>query len=375
MSESVVRKLLQYFESRLDLDHIRTVADRHRRALCYEPVDRLPLVLYVPYEGRDYPLYPIAETLHDPSKMMVNQLLQGFTSLYHLVDLRTDTPFCLRANMGVTLIASMFGAQIELRGNEQPWVRPLDGIDAIRALVDAPVPDLDRGLLPRALEHYAYFRHLLAGYPKCEQAFQLTLPDLQGPFDIAELLWGSDIFLALYDAPELVDALLRKITDTLLAVYGCVQTYVREDIRPDGQYQHATGVKGKLLIRSDTSVIMVAPPMYADMILPHDARLAQALGGAGIHFCGDGSRQIDTLLTMPGLQSLDFGQSFMMDMDAIYAKAREQQIALARVQLRDDRQTAGALLKRFPTGVNLMREVSSVAQAQRAWAQYVKASE
>ena len=374
MSEIIVRKLLQYFEPRLDLDHIRTLAERHRRALCYEQVDRLPLVLYVPYEGREYPLYPIGEALHDPSKMMVNQLLQGFTSLYHLVDLKTDTPFCLRANMGVTLIASMFGAQIELRGNDLPWVRPLAGIDAIRALLDAPVPDLDQGLLPRTLEHYAFYREMLAGYPKCAAAFQLTLPDLQGPFDIAELLWGSDIFLALVDAPELVDAVLSKITDTLLAVYRCLQTHIREDIRPENQYQHATGVKGKLLIRSDTSVIMVSPPMYTDVILPHDVRLAQALGGVGLHFCGDGSRQIDTLIGMPGLQSLDFGQSFMMDVYAIYAKARKRQIALARVQLRDDDQTASAVLKRFPTGVNLMHEVSSVAQARRVWAQYVKAN-
>ena len=366
-----LNRILQSIEARIDLDHIQNLAERHRRVLNYQIVDRLPLILYVPYEGRDFAPYTVRDAIDHPAKMMVNQLLEGFSSIYHLVDLRTDTPLCLRANMGVTIIASMFGAQIEIHGNEPPWVRPFNNVEPIRAIVDAPIPDLDSGLLPRALEHYAFFRDTLAQFPKCQAAFQLTLPDLQGPFDIAELLWGSEIFVALYDDPGLVHAFLTKITDTMLAVYHRLIQETYEDIRPECQYQHMTGVKGKLLIRSDTSVIMISPTMYAEHVLPHDVRLAEELGGVSIHFCGDGCKQIDNLLTMPGLQSVDFGQSFMMDMDAIYAKSREQKIALIRLQVPDDTLNADAMLRRFPTGVNLMYEVSSVKEAEHVWAQYI----
>lgn len=370
MPVETLHRILQSIESRIDLDHIRTLAARHRRALDFQPVDRLPLILYVPYEGHEYTPYTVREAMDHPAKMMVNQLLEGFSSIYHLVDLKTDTPLCLRANMGVTIIASMFGAQIEIRGNEPPWVQPFNSAEAVRALVDAPIPDLDSGLLPRALEHYAFFRDTLVRYPKCQAAFQLTLPDLQGPFDIAGLLWGAGIFVALYDDPDLVRAFLTKITDTMLAVYRRLIGEIDEDLRPDCQYQHMTGVKGKLLIRSDTSVIMISPAMYTEHVLSHDVRLAEELGGVGIHFCGDGTPQIDNLIVMPGLQSLDFGQSFMMDMDAVYGRARKHQIALIRVQARDDPLDATTLLRRFPTGVNLMREVASVAEAEHVWAQY-----
>lgn len=369
--DTILHRLLAFLEDRIDLDHVRSLADRHRRALLYQDVDRLPLVLYVPYRGTDFAPYTVSEALDDPAKMMVNQLLKGFSSIYHLVDLRTDTPLCLRPDMGVTIIASMFGAAIEVRGNEPPWVQPLGGRDAIRRILDDAAPALDSGLVPRVLAQYAFFRAALDGYPRCEAAMQLTLPDLQGPFDIAELLWGSDIFLALYDEPELVSAFLARISDTILAVYRRLRDDVREDLGAGCQYQHATGVRGALLLRGDSSVIMLSPKMYAEHVLPHDVRLAREPGGVGVHFCGDGTHQIPTLRGMPGLETIDFGQSFMMDIDAIYAGARVQHIALTRVQLPDAELNAGRLRERFPTGVNLLREVGSVDEARQVWARYI----
>jgi hypothetical protein len=303
--------------------------------------------------------------------MMVNELLQGFTSLYHLVDLKTDTPYCLRPNLGVTIVASMFEAKIELRGDQPPWVRPLGSMGRIREISRAPVPDANSGLLPRALEQYAYFKDALSDYPKCQAAFQLTLPDLQGPFDIAELLWGSGIFLAFYDDPELLMAFLGKITDTILLAHRCLIPEVQEDVGPDCQYQHSTGVKGRILIRGDTSVIMLSPGMYEQYIMPCDTYLAEKLGGVGLHFCGDGSHQLDNLLKMRGLECIDFGQSYMMEIDKVYAQARQRKIALSRIQLPDEALVAADAMRRFPTGVNLLREVDSVAEAEATWKHYI----
>ena len=36
-------------------------------------------------------------------------------------------------------------------------------------------------------------------------------PDLQGPMDNLELLWGSELFYALYDLPDEIHALLDKL--------------------------------------------------------------------------------------------------------------------------------------------------------------------
>lgn len=369
-AKSTLGRLLDYLEPRIDLAHVEQVAARHRAALNYESVDRLPLVCYLPYEGEDFAPFPYPEAFAEPAKMMVNELLVGFTSIYHAVDLPDDAPYCLRPNLGVTIIASMFGAQLRLLDDDMPWVEPLaGGLDDIRALVDAPLPDLDAGLLPRVLDQYAFFREVLADYANCRAAFQLTLPDLQGPFSIAELLWDADIYLAFFDYPDLLKALQAKITDLMLVVYDRLKDEVRDNMGPDYQYQHAAGVKGKLLVRDD-SAINISPAQYREFVQPYNARLAAELVEIGIHFCGDGQHQVGNMLSIPGLSCLDLGQPEMMDLDRLYAAASAEEVSLLRMTVPETELTAERVKQRFPTGVNLVYEAESVAQAHDVWRRY-----
>lgn len=369
-ADHVVKQLLDYLEPRVDLDHVNQVAARHRAALGYKFIDRLPLVCYLPYEGEGFTPYPHSEAFYDSAKLMVNELLTGFTSIYHAVDLEDDAPYCLRPNLGVTIIASMLGAKIRVMDDQAPWVIPFEDIEGIRNIVDAPVRDMSNGLAPRVLEQYEYFRKALAGYPNCQAAFQLTLPDLQGPFDIAELIWGSDIFFAFYDDAELLSALLKRITDTIVTAQRRFSAEVRDNIGPDYQYQHAVGVKGKILLRGDTS-IMLSSEHYQDFVRLHDARVAEELGSVAIHFCGNGQHQIDDMLSIPGFTCFDFGQPWMMDVDTIYAKAAEKQVPLVRVRVPEEELTAKRASERFPTGVILTCEPETVAEARQIWERYI----
>lgn len=369
-ADQVVKQLLEYLEPRIDLGHVRQVAARHRAALDYAELDRPPLVCYLPYEGEEFTPYPYSEMFGDPAKLMVNELLTGFTSIYHAVDLKDDAPYCLRPNLGVTIIASMLGAQIRVVDDQAPWVIPFEDTNAIQAIVNAPLPDMSSGLAPRVLEQYAYFREALADYPTCREAFQLTLPDLQGPFDIAELVWGSDIFIAFYDTPELLSAFLRKITETITAAQRRFSVEVKDNIGPDYQYQHAVGVKGQILLRGDTE-IMLSPEHYRDFVQPHNARVAEELGSVAIHFCGNGGHQIDNILLIPGFTCFDFGQPWMMDMDAIYAKAAAKRVPLVRLTVPVEELTAQRALQQFPTGAILMCEPKSVKEARQIWERYL----
>lgn len=369
-ANAVLTRLLENLERCIDLDHAAAVAARHQAALRYEALDRLPLVCYLPYEGQDFTPYPYPEAYADPAKMMVNELLVGFTSIYHAVDLWDDSPYCLRPNFGVTIIASMFGAEVRLLGDAMPWVRPLPAKpNAIQGLVEKPLPDLDAGLLPRVLEQMAFYRTALEGYPKCQAAFQPTLPDLQGPFSIAELLWGPDIYLALFDQPEWVDALMAKITELIVLVYRRLAGEVRDNIGPAWQYQHATAVRGKMLVRDD-SAINISPVQYRRFIQPHNARLAAELGEIGIHFCGNGMHQVDNMLAIEGVGCLDIGQPEMMDLDALYEKAAARGVALARLSVPQYELVAGLVKQRFPRGVNLLFHASSVPEAHQVWQRY-----
>jgi hypothetical protein len=264
----------------------------------------------------------------------------------------------------------MLGGQARLLGDEMPWVMPLDGgAAAIRALVTGPMPELSAGLLPRALDQLAFYRQALEGYANCRATFQLTLPDLQGPFSVAELLWGPDIYLALFDHPDLVQALLARIVDLMLVVYQRLKVHVRDDLGPGFQYQHAAGVRGQVLVRDD-SAINISAKQYRQFIQPHNARLAAGLGQIGIHFCGNGMHLVDDMLAIPGLACLDIGQPEMMDLNALYEKAAANRVALARLTVPEDELRAGQIKRRFPSGVNLVYEAETVEDAHRLWQRY-----
>jgi hypothetical protein len=306
----------------------------------------------------------------DPAKMMINELLVGFTSIYHAVDLKDDSPYCLRPNLGVTMVASMLGAHIRVMEDQSPWVIPIEDLNDLRKIVNAPLADRSAGLVPRALEQYDYYRDTLLDYPRCQTAFQLTLPDLQGPFDIVELLWGSDAFVAFYEDQALLSALLEKITDTILVAHQCFSGEVKENIGEGFQYQHATAIKGQILLRSDTT-IMISPSHYQEFILPHDGRIGQSLGSVAVHFCGNGQHQLANMLATPNLGSLDLGQPWMMDIDDIFTEASSRQVGLTRVTVPEDKLTAEQVSHGFPTGVNLVYYPKNVAEGRQAWQRYI----
>ncbi|MBN2472906.1 MAG: hypothetical protein JXN59_19445, partial [Anaerolineae bacterium] len=236
-----------------------------------------------------------------------------------------------------------------------------------------PLPEVTAGLGQRVMDQYAFFAEALADYPICQAAFQITLPDLQGAFSTVELLWGSRIYIDLYDHADLVRALLGRVTEQMLAVYRAWKPLVKEDIGQGYSYQHAVGVRGELLIRDD-SMILLSPEMYRDIVLPYDAQLVAAVGGAGIHFCGRGQHQIDNLLTIPGCETIDFGQPEMNDLTSIYARAAPRRVALSRLSLPPELLRADVAKARFPTGVSLVYQPVTTAEARQLWAAYVGAA-
>jgi len=365
----LLRRILAHLEERIDLAHVESARRRQRAALSFQPVDRLPLTICIPYQGVDFVPYSAAQAIHDPAKMMVNELLVGFTSLYHAVDLRDDAPYALRPNFGTTIIASTFGAEVVVLEDTPPWVLPL-GVERIRDIVKRGVPELGGSLWARVIEQYAFYRDAVGEFPRCAAALQFTLPDLQGPFSVAELLWGGDIYLAFHDEPDLIRALLARVTGQISRAYEALQGMTHDTLGDGFCYQHAVGVRGRLLIRND-SIINISPRAYREIVMPSDEELSRAVGGAGVHFCGNGMHQAENLISIPGVRSLDLGQPEMLDLDALYARAVPREVALLRVSVPQDDLQAEPLGRRFPTGVNLTAKVDSPAEAHDVLARYL----
>lgn len=353
---SELDRLLKLIAETLDPEHCSQVDERYRRALYWEQADRPPLVVQAPIGGpvklpepwNAFTQYPYRETFDNPEAMMQNQLLERVVPGILLKD---DSPLAIRNNHGTIQVASALGGQWVLHEDNMPWVEPFRSIEKMEQIAAeaGPVSD-DAGILKKSFETLEFYRAKLAEHPPLDTAVQISLPDLQGPIDTAEQLWGSEIYYGIVDYPDLFARLLARIVDAQLDIAARFRRYATDRLDPAANTQHWWVVPGRILIRNDSS-IMLSPEMYAEHVKPHDARLLREIGKGSIHFCGNGRHLIRPMLDIPDLLGLDFGEIHLMDARWIYEACRERKAAVFPYKPSRDDLISGKAAREFPTGV------------------------
>jgi len=367
-----LKALLDHLSATLTTEREAEIEDLHRRALSWEPVERLPLVLSYPAPPDRWAPHPHAEALADPEKMLFNELVSAWgTSICHRHQVGDDLPCTIRANFGCVLIASLFGARIEQVEHNPPWARNFETRPAFVAALHRDPLDFTQGWCSRVAERYDFYRAALAPYPELARLIKRVLPDLQGPMDTVELLRGSELYLDLCQDRELVADAMAKAAAAQVGFARYLAPYLT-DGPPGWTHQHGFAVRGPVLVRVD-SAIMLSAQMYREQIAPHDDRVLRELGGGGLHSCGNLNHIAAEYLNVPAAQCLDLGQPEMNDLDKLYALARPRQIALLRVSVSESELTSGAVLRRFPTGVSLLHNAKSLEDARRVMQAYLEA--
>jgi hypothetical protein len=299
-------------------------AERLQEAVwAYQPVDRIPVVLHG-YEPPDWPTYPYHEIFDDPQKMLWNELLQT-----HLgVSLRDDRVMNVRANFGPAVIPSLFGATV--RGDcATTWVDGCHSSQAIREIVDRGVPDLTAGLGSRVFETEAMFGDYLreAGLAPYVHLFQA---DSQSPLDCAALLWGNEIYTAMFDEPDLVHALLGLIAETTIAFVRRQKEVLGE--ATDWMYHWWYRVPAGVRVVDDTTITL-SPTMYAEFAQPYNERVFAPFGGGYMHYCGHGLQSQHLRVATKGLRGIEMGaeqseKTPSYKLDAICRQAGEHRVTI-----------------------------------------------
>ena len=377
--EDELDRLLALIEDTIDPDHCEQVDERYRRALACEAVDRPPLVVRLPFSAsmtlsepfESFGVYPYHVAFRDPVAMMHNELL---TSVVPGLMLKDDSPLLIRNNHGIIQVASLLGGHWEQHDDNPPWVKPFGTGPEVEAIAGNGWDfDLEAGgILERSFATLRLYHQKLADYPNARRAIQIAMPDLQGPLDTADMLWGSDIFIAFYEQPDLVSRFLSRIVDATLAVESKFRAFTTDRLGPVATAQHAWELPGRLLIRDD-SAIMISAEMYAEHVRPHDGRLLEAVGGGTLHFCGDGRHLIDAMLETPGMMGFDLGQPWMMDVPEIYAKTMAASVPFANHQPGREDLVSGKARAEYPTGIVLVYESRDMVDAEIVVQGYQKA--
>ena len=373
--EKQLEKVLQQVEEKIDMEHVAEVDQRYLKTLRYEDVDRPPLVVQPSFSERmelpppwdEYSRYSYREAFENPAAMLQNMLLSRVVPGILISD---DTPLAVRNDHGIIQIASLLGGEWKLTEDNYPWVEPIKEKQKLKEIAEnKDEPEMERGVMPRTKRTLEYYNEKLGRYPKIDKAVQISLPDLQGPMDTAEQLWGSGIFYAFYEEPELLNNLLKKIVDTMLSVIKEIRKYTKDRLDPDANTQHGYVIPGRLLIRNDSSILL-SPEMYKKKVRPHDERLLDEAGGGAIHFCGNGEHLIDTLLEIPKMYGLDFGESEKMDIPRIYEKCRKKKTVITPVHVTEKDIEIEKAKQTYPTGAVFLYHATCLTTATEITRRY-----
>lgn len=234
----------------------------------------------------------------------------------------------IRANYGSNIMPSLFGVEVvmmEHRLNTLPGAYPLPGDDSkIQRLLDAGVPSLRAGQGGTVLDCTEYYTRKLRGYPKLQKYCRQYHPDLQGPFDICEVVWGSEIFVSLFDVPELVKQFLELITTTYMAYVD--EWFKRVPPRADYNVHYGWIHPGKIRLSLD-SCMNLSPANYEEFVKPSDIRLLERYGGV-IHSCGKVDHFVPLLADIQGYQAFNMSQPSYNNMELMLKNTIDKNIPL-----------------------------------------------
>ncbi len=210
-----------------------------------------------------------------------------------------DTIPTIRADFGAVLQGGLYGGHRE-SGADTSWTHPFIDDDWSNS-PDWRSPDPEnewwirmQTLLSRAAQEAA------GNYVVCT-------PDLGGTADTLITLRGSTkLAYDMVDRPEIIHAAVDEM------YYGWRQAFIelyRQTVELGAPMIHFFGIwssRPYALLACDFNAL-ISPKHFQEMFLPDIARRSATAGRAFFHLDGPGAaKHIDSLLTVPGLQAIQF---------------------------------------------------------------------
>jgi hypothetical protein len=315
-------RYLAKFDRMIAREHYARITERYRQIFAWDEVDELPYTWTTlpPVVDEDWPSFAYNDTFRDREKMLLDQLRAPYLH-YQSGDYY---PLAIRANYGTVILPTILGAGYQLTETSLPWAHHLPDRQAIQRVIDGGVPDLRAGLGAACFDTAEYYRETLAPYPQLAQEVQIYHPDLQGPFDVAHLIWGPDIFVAFYDCPELVHALLDVVVRTYVAWLTRWKELSGEGSDLTAHWSFL--MRGGAMLRNDTSV-MLSRAQYEEFVKPYDQRVLDTFGGC-IHFCGRGNQFVEPMAASHNLFGLNISQPELNDMAKVWREVQAHRLVL-----------------------------------------------
>lgn len=209
-----------------------------------------------------------------------------------------DVPNFLVPWYGIGTVTSSFGADYIWKEQQAPAIRPR--FQTVQeALEYTPTPVSESRIGRYTLEMIDYF------VEKTRGRVPMSLTDTQSPLNIAgNVVDMSGFFIGMFDDPESVKALLRRLAELLKEFTQLQIERIGETlVWPGHGYSSCRCFEG--LGMSDDNALMISGEQYLEFTGPAVEFLGQSFNGTAFHSCGNWSDRVEAIKKIAGLRMVD----------------------------------------------------------------------
>ena len=186
-------------------------------------------------------------------------------------------------NYGIAIVPSLFGAGIRSSSSDVDqiaemgyWVQKR--FNDIKEIENFTMPAIESSLLDDVIRHIEYYRDHKPGNVMISNS-------LDGPFSIAEILRGPDLYYDIYDKPEYVHKLLEMCTEVIIRCEKKLRRIAGYDEEAH-EFPTYFGIWAPGLRFGDDSIINLSEEMIREFVVPYYKKIAASFKcKIEIHFC------------------------------------------------------------------------------------------
>lgn len=279
-----------------DQGRIRTAMARQAAVWRGEQPDQWPLLLSAPLsqEQQRIPSPDLRQAFYDADLMLCSQVRGACAA----ANSGSDAVPSARGNYGTATILACLGLEQQVFADKMPWLRQHLSKEQLSRL--EPQDLKVQGTFGRGLEYMRRHRRVMGGL------LPLYCMDTQGPFDLAHLALGDELFYQLHDDPPFVHHLMELCVELGIRAHEWMKEVTGE---PSGHLHHGNALYAEnmgIRICEDTTAI-VSPATIEEFAAPYTRRLAAHFGGAWVHYCGRNDVLSEIICGMPEVRGINFG--------------------------------------------------------------------
>jgi hypothetical protein len=250
------------------------------------------------------------EAFYDSDLMLAGQM----RGVFSVLNSNSDNVPSIRANMGTGTMVSCLGKRQEVFTDKMPWLQEHLTKEEISKLEPDDI-SID-GDFELGITHVKRFMEVLEG------RIAVYCMDTQGPFDLAHLILGDQLFYEVYDDPSFVHHLMEIAVQLGIKGHEWVKKLSGE---PNDLIYHGNALYAEnmgIRICEDTTAI-VSPEIMETFAIPYTAKLAAHFSGAWVHYCGRHDGLTEQICALPEIRGINFGHIPGHEHDHIFEEDME----------------------------------------------------